>query len=61
MANCDLLYYFGCYARSDDAAIPFLGPKGKQRTKNSPYESGIVSDNKTRFTNHFFLYAIFLI
>ncbi|WP_223270255.1 NADH-quinone oxidoreductase subunit A [Colwellia sp. C1TZA3] len=41
----------------------FLGPKGKQRAKDSPYESGIisVSDNKTRFTNHFFLYAIFFV
>lgn len=41
----------------------FLGPKGKQRAKNTPYESGIisVSDNKTRFTNHFFLYAIFFV
>lgn len=40
-----------------------LGPKGKQRAKNTPYESGIisVSDNKTRFTNHFFLYAIFFV
>ena len=41
----------------------FLGPKSKQRAKNTPYESGIVSvnDNKTRFTNHFFLYAIFFV
>ncbi|MGB1262912.1 MAG: NADH-quinone oxidoreductase subunit A [Cognaticolwellia sp.] len=41
----------------------FLGPKGKQRAKNTPYESGIISvnDNKTRFTNHFFLYAIFFV
>lgn len=41
----------------------FLGPKGKQRAKDTPYESGIisVSDNKTRFTNHFFLYAIFFV
>jgi len=41
----------------------FLGPKGKQRGKNTPYESGIISvvDNKTRFTNHFFLYAIFFV
>lgn len=41
----------------------FLGPKGKQRAKNTPYESGVisVSDNKTRFTNHFFLYAIFFV
>lgn len=41
----------------------FLGPKSKQRAKNTPYESGIisVSENKTRFTNHFFLYAIFFV
>jgi NADH-quinone oxidoreductase subunit A len=41
----------------------FLGPKGKQRAKDTPYESGIISvcDNKTRFTNHFFLYAIFFV
>jgi NADH-quinone oxidoreductase subunit A len=41
----------------------FLGPKSKQRAKNTPYESGIisVSNNKTRFTNHFFLYAIFFV
>ena len=41
----------------------FLGPKGKQRAKDTPYESGIISvtDNKSRFTNHFFLYAIFFV
>ncbi len=41
----------------------FLGPRSKQRAKNTPYESGIisVSNNKTRFTNHFFLYAIFFV
>lgn len=41
----------------------FLGPKTKSRAKNTPYESGIISvnDNKTRFTNHFFLYAIFFV
>jgi NADH-quinone oxidoreductase subunit A len=41
----------------------FMGPKTKSRAKNTPYESGIisVSDNKTRFTSHFFLYAIFFV
>lgn len=41
----------------------FMGPKTKSRAKNIPYESGIisVSDNKTRFTSHFFLYAIFFV
>lgn len=40
-----------------------LGPKTQTRAKNTPYESGIisVSDNKTRFTSHFFLYAIFFV
>ena len=40
-----------------------LGPKTKTRAKNTPYESGVVSikDNKTRFSNHFFLYAIFFV
>ncbi len=40
-----------------------LGPKTRSRAKNTPYESGIisVSDNKTRFANHFFLYAIFFV
>ena len=41
----------------------FLGPKTKSRAKNTPYESGVVSvdHNKTRFGNHFFLYAIFFV
>lgn len=41
----------------------FLGPKTNARAKNTPYESGIVSvdNNKTRFGNHFFLYAIFFV
>ena len=41
----------------------FLGPKTRSRAKNTPYESGIISvnDNKTRFGNHFFLYAIFFV
>lgn len=41
----------------------WLGPKTQSRAKNIPYESGILSvdDNKTRFTNHFFLYAIFFV
>ncbi|MDX2370396.1 MAG: NADH-quinone oxidoreductase subunit A [Colwellia sp.] len=41
----------------------FLGPKTTSRAKNTPYESGIVSidNNKTRFGNHFFLYAIFFV
>ena len=41
----------------------FLGPKTASRAKNTPYESGIVSidNNKTRFGNHFFLYAIFFV
>ncbi len=40
-----------------------LGPKTKSRAKHIPYESGVISvkDNKTRFTNHFFLYAIFFV
>jgi len=40
-----------------------LGPKTQSRAKNIPYESGVISvnDNKTRFTNHFFLYAIFFV
>lgn len=40
-----------------------LGPKTISRAKNIPYESGIVSvdSNKTRFGNHFFLYAIFFV
>lgn len=41
----------------------YLGPKTQSRAKNIPYESGVVSvnDNKTRFGNHFFLYAIFFV
>lgn len=41
----------------------FMGPKTKSRAKNTPYESGIISvnENKTRFTSHFFLYAIFFV
>ena len=40
-----------------------LGPKTNTRAKHVPYESGVISvnDNKTRFTNHFFLYAIFFV
>ncbi len=40
-----------------------LGPKTNTRAKNIPYESGVISvnDNKTRFTSHFFLYAIFFV
>ncbi|WP_286266280.1 NADH-quinone oxidoreductase subunit A [Thalassotalea atypica] len=40
-----------------------LGPKTKSRAKHTPYESGVISvdDNRTRFTNHFFLYAIFFV
>jgi NADH-quinone oxidoreductase subunit A len=40
-----------------------LGPKTDTRAKNLPYESGIISvdDNKTRYTSHFFLYAIFFV
>ncbi len=41
----------------------FLGPKTKTKAKNIPYESGIISvaNNNTRFTSHFFLYAIFFV
>ncbi|MEW6989508.1 NADH-quinone oxidoreductase subunit A [Colwelliaceae bacterium 6441] len=41
----------------------FMGPKTKSRAKNIPYESGIISvaDNQSRFTSHFFLYAIFFV
>ena len=41
----------------------FLGPKTKSKAKHVPYESGVVSinDNKTRFGNHYFLYAIFFV
>jgi len=46
-----------------------LGPKTRSRAKNTPYESGVIatksstfdSNNHTRFTNHFFLYAIFFV
>jgi len=40
-----------------------LGPKTQSRAKNTPYESGVISvdNNKTRFTSHFFLYAIFFV
>ncbi|WP_286233135.1 NADH-quinone oxidoreductase subunit A [Thalassotalea sediminis] len=40
-----------------------LGTKAKLPAKNIPYESGVISvnDNKTRFTSHFFLYAIFFV
>ena len=40
-----------------------LGPKTQSRAKHTPYESGVVSidNNKTRFGNHFFLYAIFFV
>ncbi len=48
-----------------------LGPKTRSRAKNTPYESGIIAvtpsttsadkSNHTRFTNHFFLYAIFFV
>ncbi|WP_274053718.1 NADH-quinone oxidoreductase subunit A [Thalassomonas haliotis] len=40
-----------------------LGPKTKTRAKNIPYESGVIAagDDKTRFSNHFFLYAIFFV
>lgn len=40
-----------------------LGPKTKARKTHTPYESGIVAvkAGKSRFTNHFFLYAIFFV
>ncbi|TWX56282.1 NADH-quinone oxidoreductase subunit A [Colwellia hornerae] len=48
-----------------------LGPKTASRAKNTPYESGIIAavtsksssttNNHTRFTNHFFLYAVFFV
>jgi NADH-quinone oxidoreductase subunit A len=44
-----------------------LGPKTRSRAKNTPYESGIIAarssgnNNHTRFSNHFFLYAIFFV
>lgn len=45
------------------ALAMFLGPKTKGRRTHTPYESGIVAVDapKTRFTNHFFLYAIFFV
>ncbi len=41
----------------------FLGPKTTTAAKDTPYESGVISidNNKTRFGNHFFLYAIFFV
>lgn len=41
----------------------FLGTRAKGRAKNTPYESGVISvnDNKTRFSSHFFIYAIFFV
>ncbi|TLU64235.1 NADH-quinone oxidoreductase subunit A [Thalassotalea litorea] len=41
----------------------FLGPKTRGRHTHTAYESGIVPVDapKTRFTNHFFLYAIFFV
>lgn len=40
-----------------------LGPKTQTRAKNIPYESGVISagEDKTRFSSHFFLYAIFFV
>ncbi|MDO6426582.1 NADH-quinone oxidoreductase subunit A [Thalassotalea sp. 1_MG-2023] len=40
-----------------------LGTKAKLPAKNLPYESGVISvnANKTRFTSHFFLYAVFFV
>ncbi len=40
-----------------------LGPKTRARKTHTPYESGIISVDapKSRFTNHFFLYAIFFV
>ncbi|MCJ8322078.1 MAG: NADH-quinone oxidoreductase subunit A [Colwellia sp.] len=52
-----------------------IGPKTQTRAKHIPYESGVVAvdanletsnnssrpDNHSRFTNHFFLYAIFFV
>lgn len=40
-----------------------LGPKNPAKAKHTPYESGVISidDNKTRFGNHFFYYAIFFV
>lgn len=41
----------------------FIGPKTKARHTHTPYESGIIAVDapKSRFTNHFFLYAIFFV
>ncbi len=40
-----------------------LGPKTRRRHTHTPYESGIIAVDapKSRFTNHFFLYAIFFV
>lgn len=40
-----------------------LGPKTRKRHTHTPYESGIIAVDgpKSRFTNHFFLYAIFFV
>ncbi|WOH39034.1 NADH-quinone oxidoreductase subunit A [Thalassotalea fonticola] len=40
-----------------------LGPKTNRRHTHTPYESGIIAVDapKSRFTNHFFLYAIFFV
>ncbi|WP_394175464.1 NADH-quinone oxidoreductase subunit A [Thalassotalea litorea] len=45
------------------ALAMFLGPKTQRRHTHTPYESGIIAVDapKTRFTNHFFLYAIFFV
>ncbi|TKB43473.1 NADH-quinone oxidoreductase subunit A [Thalassotalea mangrovi] len=45
------------------ALAMFLGPKTRRRHTHTPYESGIIAVDapKTRFTNHFFLYAIFFV
>jgi NADH-quinone oxidoreductase subunit A len=40
-----------------------LGPKTNRRKTHTPYESGIIAVDapRSRFTNHFFLYAIFFV
>ena len=47
-----------------------IGPKTRTKAKHIPYESGVIAvdepvgqinKSKTRFTNHFFLYAIFFV
>ncbi len=40
-----------------------LGPKGQGHSTHLPYESGIISlgNARTKFGNHFFLYAIFFV